>query len=344
MGLLPLSAIESLLACPRCGSSLGRNASVYECTNDECRSASDTPYSVIDGHPVLVDFDTSTLSAEELHSSNGASLVPRRSYRSALARAYRWSFSKARVSARNISRLCESLNTTSKTPTVLVIGGGTIGAGCEILYQHPAIRIIAFDIYSSSHTQFIADAHRIPMVSTSVDAVIVQAVLEHVLNPVTVVREIERVLVPNGYVYSEIPFMQQVHEGAHDFTRYTLSGHRFLFASFATVTLGIIGGTGTSALWMVEHVARGLFRSNYAGHLAKIAFSWLQVLDGIVPQRYSVDNACCTYFVGRLGAPCQDTITGVYNLVTTGGQAAARASNCSALPLSGARPTGWRQP
>ena len=28
-------------------------------------------------------------------------------------------------------------------------------------------------------------------------------------------------------IYSEIPFMQQIHMGKNDFTRYTASGHRF---------------------------------------------------------------------------------------------------------------------
>jgi hypothetical protein len=44
-----------------------------------------------------------------------------------------------------------------------------------------------------------------------------------------VASEIHRLLKSGGFVYSEIPFMQQVHEGAYDFTRYTLVGHRALF-------------------------------------------------------------------------------------------------------------------
>ena len=36
----------------------------------------------------------------------------------------------------------------------------------------------------------------------------------------------------SGIVYAETPFMQQVHEGAYDFTRYTVLGHRYLFKKF----------------------------------------------------------------------------------------------------------------
>ncbi len=46
-------------------------------------------------------------------------------------------------------------------------------------------------------------------------------------------KEIHRVLKDDGIVYADTPFMQQVHEGAYDFTRFTLSGHRWLFKNFA---------------------------------------------------------------------------------------------------------------
>ncbi len=56
------------------------------------------------------------------------------------------------------------------------------------------------------------------------------------LEPERVVSEIARVLKPAGMVYSEIPFMQQVHEGAYDFTRFTDSGQRWLFRQFKSPT------------------------------------------------------------------------------------------------------------
>src|SRR5205823_1246671 len=109
-------------------------------------------------------------------------------------------------------------------PTILVVGGGTVGSGTDALYRDPAVRLIAFDVYGSPMTQLIADGHQIPLRDESVDAVLVQAVLEHVLDPAKVVAEIHRVLRPNGIVYAETPFLQQVHEAAYDFTRFTESG------------------------------------------------------------------------------------------------------------------------
>ena len=72
-------------------------------------------------------------------------------------------------------------------------------------------------------------AHYLPFKDETFDGVWIQAVLEHVVSPETVVKEIFRVVKNHGLIHSEIPFMQQIHMGKNDFTRYTASGHRFLF-------------------------------------------------------------------------------------------------------------------
>ena len=68
-------------------------------------------------------------------------------------------------------------------PLVLVVGGSSIGNGTDGLYDSERLRLLAFDIVASEHVQLMADAHQIPLISGCVDAVVVQAVLEHVLNP-----------------------------------------------------------------------------------------------------------------------------------------------------------------
>ncbi len=59
--------------------------------------------------------------------------------------------------------------------------------------------------------------------------------------------EIHRVLRPGGIVYADTPFLQQVHEGAYDFTRFTDSGHRFLFRRFERIDSGSVAGCGHGA-------------------------------------------------------------------------------------------------
>ena len=92
---------------------------------------------------------------------------------------------------------------------VLLIGSGSIGSGLKNLYNDDSIKLIAFDIYPNNKIQFIADGHNIPLKDCSVDGVIIQAVLEHVLDPKIVVEEIYRVLKKDGVVYAETPFLQE---------------------------------------------------------------------------------------------------------------------------------------
>ena len=75
-------------------------------------------------------------------------------------------------------------------------------------------------------------------------------------NPIRVVAGVERVLKPNGVVYAETPFMQQVHEGAYDFTRFTELGHRWLWRRFSTIARGPLGGRAVALLGHAVPAAR----------------------------------------------------------------------------------------
>ncbi|HAD17021.1 MAG TPA: hypothetical protein DCF81_09065 [Erythrobacter sp.] len=110
--------------------------------------------------------------------------------------------------------------------------------------------------------------------------------------------EIRRVLKPGGLVYAETPFMQQVHEGAYDFTRFTESGHRYLFRRFALIDSGSSGGPGRQLMWAVDYFARSVFRSRSAGKIAKLAFFWAVYFDAIIPADYAIDGASGVYFLG----------------------------------------------
>jgi len=113
-----------------------------------------------------------------------------------------------------------------RRPLILVIGGTTQGDGLAGPYTDPAVDLIAFDIYVSPVVQFVADGHAILLADGCIDAVAVQAVLEHILEPTVVANEIHHVLRGGGNVYADSPFLKQVHEGPCDCTRFTDSGHR----------------------------------------------------------------------------------------------------------------------
>lgn len=306
MGLVDLPSVVPLLVCPRCKSGLVESGRGFRCSSPSCVLHAADSFPLVGRWPALVDFERSILVRRNLGSSSSTSesgpLTGSRRW--ANARLPVWLRSlwtpANRVAKRNIDRLRSLLSGSS--PLVLVVGGGTVGNGVEALYADPRLRLIAFDVYGSPVTQFIADAHQIPLADASVDAVIVQAVLEHVLDPRRVVEEIRRVLRDDGIVYAETPFLQQVHAGPYDFNRYTSSGHRYLFRGFDEIAAGPVAGPGTQLLWSVDHLVRGLMRSELAGKLARALLFWLRFLDRLVPPAFAMDDATAYYFLGRPAA------------------------------------------
>jgi SAM-dependent methyltransferase len=302
MGVVDLASVASLLICPRCRCGLVETDGAFRCGSPSCVFCAPWAFPMVGRWPVLVDFERSIIDEGELRSAQSFGSVPNPGI-------HRWSIDRLpgwlrslwnppnRAAARNVELLLSLM--PRRSPLVLVIGGGTMGNGVDAIYDDRRTRVVGFDIYSSPLTQFIADAHQIPVATDSVDAVLIQAVLEHVLDPGQVVREIHRVLRPGGLVYAETPFLQHVHAGPYDFVRYTNSGHRYLFRAFEEIAAGPVAGPGTQLLWSVDHIVRGLLRSELAGKLARGVFFWLRYLDRVVSTPFAIDSASACYFLGR---------------------------------------------
>lgn len=291
---------QRLIVCPRCRSDIGDDVSEWRCTNTKCRYESE-PFPVVSGVPALVDFERSVIDADRLNDTDGASQITRPRFSAALSKLVRPNSSvptSARVGAM-LKELRTGVVTMGRRPRILVIGGGAVGNGLSELYEDNAVDLITFDIYASPNVQFIGDGHAMPLAAESVDGVIVQAVLEHVLEPTVVAAEIDRVLRLGGLVYAETPFMQHVHEGPYDFTRFTESGHRYLFRRFEVIDSGAVSGAGTVLSWSIERFVRALTRSTKLGKIAALCFFWLCLLDRFLDPRHSLDAASGVYFLGR---------------------------------------------
>jgi SAM-dependent methyltransferase len=296
MPLVKIDTFRDLLACPRCGSSLTGPIASLVCSHDSC--GREYPVAGEPPIPVLIDSDASIVDVDVLLRSHAVSQIDRNSHSRLREFVIRRIEPRNKTAEHHVHRLVEDLIAETKgRPRVLVIGGGAVGNGMETLYKDPNIDLLAFDIYASENCQFLADGHQVPLKSGSVDGVVIQAVLEHVLNPQLVVDEIYRVLRPGGLVYADTPFMQQVHEGPYDFTRFTVSGHRYLFRHFAVRNSGAVGGLGTQLFWSITYFSRGI---NYrVGKIARAAFFWLPKLDHWLDPRVTVDGASSTFFYGH---------------------------------------------
>jgi SAM-dependent methyltransferase len=284
--------------CPRCSSSLRDLRIRPSCSNSACEY-SKTGFPVIDTQPVLIDFASSIFDRGMYRGDTGSVLQRDVTGRSVGSRLHRFGFGKNPIAASNCAKFIDLLKQTSEQPVVLVIGGGSIGSGADALYSDESIELVGTDVYASPYTALVADAHKLPFEDGAFDGVWVQAVLEHVLEPATAVAEIHRVLRRDGLVYAETPFMQQVHERAYDFSRFTQSGHRWLFKKFSEISAGPIGGPGVALVWSIRYFCRALGAGDKLSRLISLPFFWIRFLDAFSRGRAAADAASGFFFLGR---------------------------------------------
>jgi SAM-dependent methyltransferase len=281
-------AIADILRCPRCRSGLSIGEE-YRCANPRC-SLNRQAFLFTRGQPVLVDFAKSIVRAVDLENSPAPA---RPKWREALAK---FATTKNHVSERILADIRHRLLSAGGRPRLLIVGGGAIGQGLEQLYETAEIEVIATDIYASDVTTLVADGHQLPFAEESMDAVVIQAVLEHVLAPHQVVAEIHRVMKPHALVFADTPFIQQVHGSAYDFMRFTVSGHRWLFKNFTIIEAGASLGAGAALIWSMRYFIRALTGSWKLGTAFALLFFWLRFLDS--NSRNQQDAASGVYFFG----------------------------------------------
>ncbi len=299
MPLLTLPDAIALLRCPVCGAALAPDG--LRCTGPACPHATE-PYRGVAGQPVLIDAESSIVDPAAVRWTEPK---PRGAAARALGVFDRPNPVAQRIGRRLVADLAAGPGPAAgrERPLVLVIGGGTIGSGLDALYAAAEIDVLAFDIFPTRFTQFVADAHRIPLADGVVDGVVVQAVLEHVLDPWRVAAEIHRVLRPDGLVYADTPFLQPVHEGPYDFTRFTESGHRWLFRDFALLESGLVAGPGSQFASSLAQAARSVVPLRGVGPLVRLAATPLgRLVDRLAAPRPAIDGASAVYFYGRRAA------------------------------------------
>jgi SAM-dependent methyltransferase len=297
-----LSKYYEYLTCPRCLHQIAVDDNIFRCTSAACIYSAE-PFPTVAELPALFDFQNSIISAEQLVTTSGAPPMPGGFANSHLGKRLNTLLHPPNHKAKHaISYMLDLLRqnrVASKRPVILVVGGGTVGGGLDDLYNAEDIDILAFDIYWSPFTQFMADAHRIPLADATMDGVVIQAVLEHVLEPKIVVDQIHRALKPDGLIYADTPFLQHVHAGPYDFTRFTDSGHRYLLRDFERIKSGVVASAGTQLMWSIDYFLRALTRSRKVGSIGRLAFFWLAYIDRFLDPKHSVDAASSVYFLGR---------------------------------------------
>jgi SAM-dependent methyltransferase/uncharacterized protein YbaR (Trm112 family) len=299
---------QELLRCPICRTRLNRSAEEYLCSNLNCA----VHFPIVSGVPVLINEGRSVFSISDYLPRNGNGSHSEDYVRGGdeedgglkeVLREMVPSIS-ANISAdTNCGRVVEILLKRSRNPLVLVIGGSVLGPGVDCFADNPSIDLVESDVSFGPRTNLVCDAHDIPFEDGSFDGVIIQAVLEHVIDPYRCCEEIHRILMPEGVVYAETPFMQQVHGGRYDFTRFTHLGHRRLFRWFEEIDSGVVCGPGMALAWSYQYflqsfaVSRGL--RAILRVFANLTSFHLKYFDPfLVRKPGALDSASGYYFIG----------------------------------------------
>ena len=121
-------------------------------------------------------------------------------------------------------------------------GGGDRRLGDPRVYNLEYLHFELPDIY--------ADGLRLPFRTGSLDAVLSQAVLEHVPDPQQAIDEIRRVLKPNGVLYIEIAFMQPLHAVPSHYFNVTSYGLEYLLRDWDVEESGVFTGLHDTFEWL----------------------------------------------------------------------------------------------
>ena len=162
---------------------------------------------------------------------------------------------------------------------ILDLGSGT---------QRRAPHVVNLEIEQTPMVDVVGDGHNLPFADATFDAVISEAVLEHVRNPKRVVAEMYRVIKPGGYVCAAVPFLQGYHASPHDYQRWTTTGFSILFSDFKKTEAGPCAGPTAALHWIFREYV-GLMCSFGSLLIAKGSFTVSGVADvssGLV--RFSV--------------------------------------------------------
>lgn len=305
-------SIEQSLRCPACRSPLLRLEDRFECRGIACGKR----YPLVHRIPIFINDASSVFSIEDTvkqsspHSDSGASYPMssrHRGYLRAMWNACRRFFpnvSKNYRAHENYAQLVSLLKEIGPRPRLLIIGGAIAGIGSRGVLGDPTIDVVETDVAVRSRTMLVCDAHDLPFADTCFEGIIVQAVLEHVIDPHRCVAEIYRLLIDGGLVLAETPFMQPTHLAPYDFTRFTHLGHRRLFRHFEELSSGPTCGPGMALALAYTGFLTSFCRARWTRRIMRhfSAFSgfWIKYFDRyLLDKPGSYDTAAGFFFLGR---------------------------------------------
>jgi len=146
-----------------------------------------------------------------------------------------------------------------------------------------------------------ADSTHLPLRDRCVDTVLTTQVLEHVPEPLHMLREAHRVLRPGGRLIMTAPFVWGEHETPRDFYRYTSYGLRYLLGRTSLRVLDVSPLDGLYAvlgqMYLDELNIAYHTRSRRARRLVSATNSLVNRACVFLDRRYPSARLCLTHLV-----------------------------------------------
>jgi SAM-dependent methyltransferase len=145
----------------------------------------------------------------------------------------------------------------------LVLDAGAGEAPYRDLFQHARYESADFTMAKGMNyapPTYVCDLASIPVEAERFDFVVFNQVLEHVPDPIAVLRELCRVMKPGGKIICTTPLFYEEHMQPFDFYRYTQFAHRHMFdrAGLAIDRLEWMEGYFGTVAYQLETAAKYL--------------------------------------------------------------------------------------
>ncbi|OGZ08786.1 MAG: hypothetical protein A3D65_03240 [Candidatus Lloydbacteria bacterium RIFCSPHIGHO2_02_FULL_50_13] len=177
-------------------------------------------------------------------------------------------------------RINDLFGDASDDKVILNLGSGTYRI-------HP--EIINVDLFPFKEVDLVADICDMPLKDASVDGIVCEDVLEHIAEAPRLLKEMSRILKPDGTLILNTPFLYPYHSSPDDFFRWTKNGleHALKENDFRIKESGVRGGPMGALQGILMHIFALMFSFGskaayfFLVQFFMVLFSPLKLLDSL---------------------------------------------------------------